>query len=47
MARVWGPRSISVKQAVDPLLHASWLPEVDRLVIGTFVEMSEGVQGAP
>ena len=47
MARVWGPRSISVKQAVDPLLHASWLPEVDKLVIGTFIEMSEGVQGAP
>ena len=47
MARVWGPRSISVKQAVDPLLHASWLPEIDRLVVATFVEMSEGVQGAP
>jgi len=47
MARVWGPRSISVKQAVDPLLHASWLPEVDKLVIGTFIEMCEGVQGAP
>ncbi len=47
MARAWGPRSISVKQAVDPLLSASWLPEVDRLVVGTFVEMSEGVQGAP
>lgn len=47
MTRAWGPRSISVKQAVDPLLGASWLPEVDRLVVGTFVEMSEGVQGAP
>ena len=33
-----GPRSISVKEAVDPLLHASWLPEIDRLVIATFVE---------
>lgn len=42
-----GPRSISVKEAVEPLLHASWLPEVDRLVVATFVEMSEGVQGAP
>ncbi|HTE37007.1 MAG TPA: NAD(P)/FAD-dependent oxidoreductase, partial [Reyranella sp.] len=42
-----GPRSISVKEAVDPLLHASWLPEIDRLVIATFVEGSEGVQGAP
>ena len=42
-----GPRSISVKQAVEHLLHASWLPEVDRLVVATFVEMSEGVQGAP
>lgn len=42
-----GPRSISVKQAVDPLLHAPWLPEIDRLVIATFVEGSEGVQGAP
>src|SRR6266542_1130766 len=47
MARVRGPRSISVKQAVDPLLHAAWLPEVDKLVIGTFIEMCEGVQGAP
>jgi polyamine oxidase len=47
MARSWGPASISVKQAVDPLLHAAWLPEVDKLVIATFVEMSEGVQGAP
>jgi len=42
-----GPRSISVKQAVDPLLHAPWLPEIDKLVIATFVEGSEGVQGAP
>ena len=25
----------------------SWLPEIDRLVIATFVEGSEGVQGAP
>ena len=24
-----------------------WLPEIDRLVVGTFVEMSEGVQGSP
>jgi monoamine oxidase len=47
MARTSGPRSISVKQAVDPLLRAAWLPEVDKLVIATFVEMSEGVQGAP
>lgn len=47
MARVWGPRSISVKQAVDPLLHAAWLPEIDKLVVATFIEMSEGVQGAP
>jgi len=47
MARVWGPRSISVKQAVDPLLHAGWLPEIDKLVVATFIEMSEGVQGAP
>jgi polyamine oxidase len=47
MARVWGPRSISVKQAVEPLLHARWLPEIDRLVVATFVEMSEGVQSAP
>jgi len=42
-----GPRSISVKDAVEHLLHAPWLPEVDRLVVATFVEMSEGVQGAP
>jgi monoamine oxidase len=47
LMRVRGPRSISVKQAVDPLLRASWLPDVDRLVVGTFIEMSEGVQGAP
>jgi len=47
MARVNGPRSISVKQAVEPLLRASWLPEIDRLVVATFVEMSEGVQSAP
>jgi polyamine oxidase len=47
MARVNGPRSISVKQAVEPLLRARWLPEVDRLVVATFVEMSEGVQSAP
>ena len=43
---VRGPRSISVKEAVEPLLHAPWLPEIDRLVVATFVEMSEGVQGA-
>ncbi|MBS0521129.1 MAG: FAD-dependent oxidoreductase [Proteobacteria bacterium] len=47
MARLKGPRSVSVKEAVDPLLQASWLPEIDRLVIATFVEGSEGVQGAP
>jgi monoamine oxidase len=47
MTRSWGPRSISVKQAIDPLLRAGWLPEVDKLVVATFVEMSEGVQGAP
>ena len=42
-----GPRSISVRQAIEPLLQASWLPEVDKLVVATFVEMSEGVQSAP
>ncbi len=47
MARVRGPRSISVREAVEPLLRASWLPEIDRLVVATFVEMSEGVQSAP
>ena len=47
MAQVRGPRSISVKDAVDPLLHASWLPEIDKLVIASFIEGSEGVQGAP
>ncbi len=47
MANVRGPRSISVKEAVDPLLHAAWLPDVDKLVIATFIEGSEGVQGAP
>lgn len=47
MVRVNGPRSISVRQAVEPLLRAPWLPKVDRLVVATFVEMSEGVQSAP
>ena len=47
MIRVNGPRSISVRQAVEPLLRARWLPEIDRLVVATFVEMSEGVQSAP
>ena len=47
MIRAWGPRSISVRQAVEPLLQAPWLPEIDRLVVATFIEMSEGVQGAP
>src|SRR6478735_8510895 len=46
LTAVRGPRSISVKDAVEPLLHASWLPEVDRLVIATFVEGSEGVNGS-
>ncbi|HLG44859.1 MAG TPA: NAD(P)/FAD-dependent oxidoreductase [Reyranella sp.] len=41
-----GPRSISVRDAVEPLLHASWLPEVDRLVIATMIEGSEGVNGS-
>ncbi len=47
LTRVHGPRSISVRQAVEPLVRASWLSDVDKLVIGTFIEMSEGVQGAP
>lgn len=42
-----GPRSVSLKDAVDPLLNASWLPEIDRLVVASIVEGSEGVQGAP
>jgi polyamine oxidase len=42
-----GPRSVSVKDAVDPLLRASWLPEIDKLVVASLVEGSEGVQGAP
>src|SRR4029079_16126965 len=46
MTAVSGPRSISVKDAVEPLLRAKWLPEIDRLVVGTFVEMSEGVNGS-
>jgi polyamine oxidase len=46
LTNVRGPRSVSVKDAIEPLLHASWLPEVDRLVIGTFVEGSEGVHGS-
>jgi polyamine oxidase len=47
MALSRGPRSVSLKDAVDPLLHASWLPEIDRLVVASIVEGSEGVQGAP
>lgn len=47
LTRVRGPRSISVREAVERLLTASWLPEIDRLVVATFVEMSEGVQSAP
>ncbi len=46
LTNVRGPRSISVKEAIEPLLHASWLPEVDRLVVATFVEGSEGVNGS-
>jgi polyamine oxidase len=46
LTNVRGPRSISVKEAIEPLLQASWLPEVDRLVIATFVEGSEGVNGS-
>ncbi len=46
LTNVRGPRSVSVKDAIEPLLHASWLPEVDRLVVATFVEGSEGVNGS-
>jgi monoamine oxidase len=46
LTNVRGPRSVSVKDAVEPLLHAGWLPEVDRLVVATFVEGSEGVNGS-
>ncbi len=46
LTNVRGPRSVSVKDAIEPLLHAKWLPEVDRLVIATFVEGSEGVNGS-
>lgn len=46
LTNVRGPRSVSVKDAIEPLLNASWLPEVDRLVIATFVESSEGVNGS-
>ncbi len=47
MARVYGPRSISVKDAIDPLLRSRWLSETDRLVVAMYLEMSEGVHGAP
>jgi len=46
LTNVRGPRSVSVRDAVEPLLRASWLPEVDRLVIATFIEGSEGVNGS-
>jgi monoamine oxidase len=46
LTNVRGPRSVSVKDAIEPLLNASWLPEVDRLVMATFVEGSEGVNGS-
>src|SRR5260370_34713695 len=47
MTSSWGPGSMWVTQAVDPLLRAPWLADVDKLVVATLVEMSEGVQGAP
>ena len=46
LTNVRGPRSVSVKDAIEPLLHANWLPEIDRLVVATFVEGSEGVNGS-
>jgi len=46
LTNVRGPRSVSVKDAVEPLLRASWLPEVDRLVVATFIDGSEGVNGS-
>lgn len=46
LTNVRGPRSVSVKDAVEPLLRAKWLPEVDRLVVATYIEMSEGVNGS-
>lgn len=46
LTNVRGPRSVSVKDAIEPLLQANWLSEVDRLVIATFVESSEGVNGS-
>ena len=46
MTASWGPRSISVKQAVEGLVSAPWLPEVDRLVVATLIEGSEGVNGS-
>jgi monoamine oxidase len=46
LTNVRGPRSVSVKDAIEPLLRAPWLPEVDRLVVATFVEGSEGVNGS-
>ena len=46
LTNVRGPRSVSVKDAVEHLLNARWLPEIDRLVVGTYIEMSEGVNGS-
>jgi len=46
LAPIAGPRSISVRRALEPVLRQGWLPEIDRLVVAQYIEMSEGVQGA-
>jgi polyamine oxidase len=37
----------SVAEAMAPLLTAPWLPEYDRQLVGWYLSMSEGVEGAP
>ncbi|HJQ56042.1 MAG TPA: FAD-dependent oxidoreductase, partial [Vineibacter sp.] len=41
------PRTVSLADAAEPLLRASWLPEFDRRVLAHTVSTGEGVQGAP
>jgi polyamine oxidase len=41
------PSQLSLADAINPVLHSRWLPELDRRVLAAIVSTSEGVQGAP
>jgi monoamine oxidase len=47
MRRLGRPVQLSLYDAIQPLLNAPWLPELDLRVLGSIVSTSEGVQGAP